>query len=151
MASVIKKKKRIPSKIPYFATGIYGAFYLMQMNFTSIREWITLGIGSVLIYFISTKIFRGKLVEYEVPVQYEHMSVQEILSTGNLYMDSFEKKRRKVQNYEVRLNIRNIIHVSNQILEEVRNDPSDVKKIRKFITYYLSTIDKVLNSYVDME
>ena len=151
MASVIKKKKRIPSKIPYFATGIYGAFYLMQMNFTSIREWITLGIGSVLIYFISTKIFRGNLVEYEVPVQYEDMSVQEILSTGNLYMDSFEKKRRKVQNYEVRLNIRNIIHVSNQILEEVRNDPSDVKKIRKFITYYLPTIDKVLNSYVDME
>ena len=94
MASVIKKKKRIPSKIPYFATGIYGAFYLMQMNFTSIREWITLGIGSVLIYFISTKIFRGKLVEYEVPVQYEDMSVQEILSTGNLYMDSFEKKRK---------------------------------------------------------
>ena len=90
-------------------------------------------------------------MEYEVPVQYEDMSVQEILSTGNLYMDSFEKKRRKVQNYEVRLNIRNIIHVSNQILEEVRNDPSDVKKIRKFITYYLPTIDKVLNSYVDME
>ncbi|MDD7281671.1 MAG: 5-bromo-4-chloroindolyl phosphate hydrolysis family protein [Erysipelotrichaceae bacterium] len=151
MANVIKKKKRIPSKIPYVIAGISCLAFILEADFHSLWSLISIVLWPYIFYKVSKCIFRGRVVEYEEKIEYEDMSVDEIVKTGNLYLDSFEKKRRKIQNYDVRVDVRNIVHTSNQILEEVRKDPSDVNKIRKFITYYLPTIDRVLDSYIEME
>lgn len=149
MANVIKKKKKIVSKKPYIIGLVLYGVLLIGNGF---EHFISPAIFSLAVFYLSkVLIFRDRYIQVEEEVQYEDMDVKDILASGNVYLDSFEKARRKIKNYEVRVDVRNIIHISNQILEEVKNDPSDVKHIRKFITYYLPTIDKLLTSYVDME
>ena len=43
--------------------------------------------------------------------------------------------------------IRDIMEVSDKIIEDAIDDPSDVPQIKKFLDYYLPTTIKLLNAY----
>ncbi len=65
-----------------------------------------------------------------------HMAIREM---GRLY--------GSIQSSEVRSRINELMRISDKIIQDAIDDPSDVPEIRKFLDYYLPTTIKLLNAY----
>ena len=52
-----------------------------------------------------------------------------------------------IKNNDVRKRINELMRVSDKIVQDAVDDPSDVPQIRKFLDYYLPTTIKLLNAY----
>ena len=74
--------------------------------------------------------------EVAAVVEEGHMAIREM---GRLY--------GSIQNTAVRERINELMRVSDKIVQDAVDDPSDVPQIRKFLDYYLPTTIKLLNAY----
>ena len=52
-----------------------------------------------------------------------------------------------IESPEVRSRINELMRISDKIIQDAIDDPSDVPDIRKFLDYYLPTTIKLLNAY----
>ena len=147
------KYKNKPSNKPFIVTGLLWSVLAFIFPMYKYSSYLILAIICIVAYVLmrKLKIFKDVSIQYEEELSYEEMELEDILSTGQSYLDSFAQVKKQIGNYEVRVDIDGIIQICNSILEEVKKDPKDAKHIRKFISYYLPMIDKMLKSYVDFE
>ena len=73
--------------------------------------------------------------------------VQAIIREGRLAMKEMGRLYSSIQNPDVRSRINGLMSVSDKIVRDAIDDPSDVPQIRKFLDYYLPTTIKLLNTY----
>lgn len=73
--------------------------------------------------------------------------VQAVVDEGERAHRELEHLYATIPNLEVKGKIRELINVSDKIIEDAVNDPSDVPQIKKFLDYYLPTTIKLLNAY----
>ena len=73
--------------------------------------------------------------------------VQEVVDEGKLAHTELERLYATIPDLAVKAKIRELINVSDKIVEDAVNDPSDVPQIKKFLDYYLPTAIKLLNAY----
>ncbi len=73
--------------------------------------------------------------------------VQAVVDEGERAHRELEHLYATIPNLSVKAKIRELINVSDKIIEDAVNDPSDVPQIKKFLDYYLPTTIKLLNAY----
>ncbi len=73
--------------------------------------------------------------------------VQAIIKEGRVAMKEMGRLYRSIPNPEIRSKINELMSVSDKIVRDAIDDPSDVPQIRKFLDYYLPTTIKLLNAY----
>ena len=73
--------------------------------------------------------------------------VQAVVDEGERAHRELEHLYATIPNLSVKAKIRELIDVSDKIVEDAVNDPSDVPQIKKFLDYYLPTTIKILNAY----
>ena len=73
--------------------------------------------------------------------------VQAVVDEGSRAHAELEHLYATIPNLSVKGKIRELIHVSDKIIEDAVDDPSDVPQIKKFLDYYLPTTIKLLNAY----
>ena len=73
--------------------------------------------------------------------------VDAIISEGKTAQKELGRLYASIQNAEVKKKIRDIMEISDKIIQDAINDPSDVPQIKKFLDYYLPTTIKLLNAY----
>ena len=73
--------------------------------------------------------------------------VQAVVDEGERAHRELEHLYATIPNLGVKAKIRELIDVSDKIVEDAVNDPSDVPQIKKFLDYYLPTTIKLLNAY----
>ena len=73
--------------------------------------------------------------------------VQEIIKDGRLAMKEMGRLYSSIESPEIRSKINELMSVSDKIVRDAIDDPSDVPQIRKFLDYYLPTTIKLLNAY----
>lgn len=73
--------------------------------------------------------------------------VQAVVDEGERAHRELEHLYATIPNLSVKSKIRELINVSDKIIEDAVNDPSDVPQIKKFLDYYLPTTIKLLNAY----
>ncbi len=73
--------------------------------------------------------------------------VQAVVDEGRRAHSELEHLYATIPNLSVKAKIRELINVSDKIVEDAVNDPSDVPQIKKFLDYYLPTTIKLLNAY----
>ena len=73
--------------------------------------------------------------------------VQAVVDEGERAHRELEHLYATIPNLSVKGKIRELINVSDKIIEDAVNDPSDVPQIKKFLDYYLPTTIKLLNAY----
>ena len=73
--------------------------------------------------------------------------VQAVVDEGERAHRELEHLYATIPNLGVKGKIRELINVSDKIIEDAVNDPSDVPQIKKFLDYYLPTTIKLLNAY----
>ena len=73
--------------------------------------------------------------------------VQAVVDEGKRAHTELEHLYATIPNLEVKSKIRELINVSDKIIEDAVSAPSDVPQIKKFLDYYLPTTIKLLNAY----
>jgi len=73
--------------------------------------------------------------------------VQAVIKEGRVAMKEMGRLYSSITNPEIRSKINELMSVSDKIVRDAIDDPSDVPQIRKFLDYYLPTTIKLLNAY----
>lgn len=73
--------------------------------------------------------------------------VQAIVDDGKRAHRELEHLYQTIPDLSVKAKIRELIDVSDKIVTDAIDDPSDVPQIKKFLDYYLPTTIKLLNAY----
>lgn len=73
--------------------------------------------------------------------------VQAIIDEGKRAQSELGRLYASIPDLAVKKKIRDIMEVSDKIIEDAIQDPSDVPQIKKFLDYYLPTTIKLLNAY----
>lgn len=73
--------------------------------------------------------------------------VQAVVTEGKRAHVELEHLYQTIPSLSVKAKIRELIDVSDKIVEDAIADPSDVPQIKKFLDYYLPTTIKLLNAY----
>ena len=73
--------------------------------------------------------------------------VQAIISEGRTALKEMGRLYKSIPDPNIRSKINELMAVSDRIVRDAIDDPSDVPQIRKFLDYYLPTTIKLLNAY----
>ena len=73
--------------------------------------------------------------------------VQAVVNEGQRAHRELEHLYATIPDLAVKAKIRELIDISDKIMEDAKADPSDVPQIKKFQEYYLPTTIKLLNAY----
>jgi len=73
--------------------------------------------------------------------------VQAIIAEGRVAMKEMGRLYNSISEPEIKSKINELMSISDKIVRDAIDDPSDVPQIRKFLDYYLPTTIKLLNAY----
>ncbi len=73
--------------------------------------------------------------------------IDPILEEGNRALAEMGRLYMSIQDTEVRGKINEIMRITDKIVQDAIEDPSDIPQIKKFMNYYLPTTIKLLNAY----
>jgi hypothetical protein len=69
---------------------------------------------------------------------------------GIKVLTRIRNKTRMIKSNEAARKIQDICKVGIEIFDEVKKNPSDLRKIKTFINYYMDSTEKIINQYVDL-
>ena len=73
--------------------------------------------------------------------------IDPIVEEGNKALAEMGRLYLSIKDTEVRGKINEIMRITDKIVQDAINDPSDIPQIKKFMNYYLPTTIKLLNAY----
>lgn len=73
--------------------------------------------------------------------------VDPIVKEGRMALSEMGRLYRSIEKPEIRSRINELMQVTDKIIQDAIEDPSDVPQIKQFMNYYLPTTLKLLNSY----
>ena len=73
--------------------------------------------------------------------------VDAIIAEGRIAQKELGRLYASIPDLAIKRKIRDIMEVSDKIIQDAKDDPSDVPQIKKFLDYYLPTTIKLLNAY----
>ena len=74
-------------------------------------------------------------------------SIDPIVEEGNRALSEMGRLYMSIKDSEVRMKINEIMRITDKIIQDAIEDPSDIPQIKKFMNYYLPTTIKLLNAY----
>ena len=73
--------------------------------------------------------------------------IDPIIEEGNRALSEMGRLYMSIKDDEVRKKINELMRITDKITRDAIDDPSDIPQIKKFMSYYLPTTIKLLNSY----
>lgn len=140
-----KKWVRIPSGLPLYITG--GVILLWSL-ITPVYKLAFILIGAALAvaaYLAAKKIFPGRcemVVEHKLSGDKE-MDEQIAMARGMI--EKFREMTQNSENSDIKLALERIIKATEAIIEDVIRDPDGRNDTYTFFSYYLPTLNKLLN------
>ena len=163
-AGSVKKKSKRGHVSPFYTVAVIWVVYSLMFPPYTVSRLITLGVLTVLGFavaaVIAARLDSGKAEpEQEKQAEPEKKSepkaeektyspqVQAIINEGKTAQRELGRLYASIPDLDVKKKIRDIMEVSDKIIQDAIDDPSDVPQIKKFLDYYLPTTIKLLNAY----
>ena len=74
----------------------------------------------------------------------------DLIEEGNRRIAEILENAKRIKNQDIKDKIAAIVEVSGRIFDDLRQDPSDVKKAKKFVLYYLDSTSIIVKKYADL-
>lgn len=155
----IKKK----SSVPVYLTAIVWAlcsmlFPLYRLGFLLLTAFLAFCFGK-----FSSIFFRPKIISVEEPKpepepeskpepesELDHgysPEVNAIIEEGRRAQSEMRRLRNDIREPKVCGKIDELMQITDKIVEDAKEDPDDIPQIKRFMSYYLPTTIKLLNTY----
>lgn len=77
--------------------------------------------------------------------------VRAILEEGEAYIDTVHLCNEKIPDASMTQKLNQLEAIVRRIFDNVRKDPDSASDLRKFLSYYLPTTQKLLHAYIDLD
>ena len=107
---------------------------------------------SLAAYLVLSKVIPDSVVYEKIPVQatgYE--SADDLLKAGQTHLETIAALSAKIDNSAVRTKVDRLGGTCQRIFDYVRQNPKSAEDLRKFMNYYLPTLEKLVKTYELME
>lgn len=140
------------SALPIYAFGLIWLLWALLFPLYSIIHYILCLAVSLAVFFVLSKALPDTVTYEPIPVQATgYSSADQLLEAGSRYLQEFAALSAKIGSADVRQKADRLGTTCGRILDYVRQNPKSADGLRKFMNYYLPTLQKLLNTYVLME
>jgi len=106
-------------------------------------------VSTVLVYISLILILSGKSRSQGNYSDIEYENIQDILKENKQKIKEVCKDV-EVLNGDIKIKVEKLCEMSEQILENVKRSPQNIKSVRRVFSYYLETTDKILDMYTEL-
>lgn len=144
------------SPVPYISVGAVWAIWAVALPLYEWYHFLLAAGVSVAVYFVASRIFPAK----QIKIRRQH----KIELSGDKDTDMLIKEARDcikdIEKTAVAIDTvtpslandaRVLVDDGVKILDYISKYPESAKLVRRFLNYYLPTLDKLLNSYIDFK
>jgi 5-bromo-4-chloroindolyl phosphate hydrolysis protein len=147
MRAVTKK-----SALPIYAIGAVWVLWSLFFPLYSLSHYIPCLILSLAVFLVLTKVIPDKVTYEPIPVQVTgYESADELLKAGDAHLRTVRELSAKIDNTDVRAKVDRLGGTCQRIFDYVRQNPKSADELRKFMNYYLPTLEKLVKTYELME
>ena len=147
MRAVTKK-----SVLPIYAIGAVWVLWSLFFPLYSLSHYIPCLIVSLAVFLVLTKVIPDKVTYEPIPVQVTgYESADELLKAGDAHLRTVRELSAKIDNTDVRAKVGRLGGTCQRIFDYVRQNPKSADELRKFMNYYLPTLEKLVKTYELME
>lgn len=146
----IRKK----SVVPVYTVAAIWIFWATCMPMYKLSHFIWLAVWSFLAYKITGFFWRGKWVEVADPEPVFESTgnpeLDELIQQGHSAIKEMRALNVRIKDKKISEQIDQLERLSDDIFSHVQKNPGKLSQIRKFMSYYLPTTLKLLNTYADL-
>ena len=143
------KKVHIQSAMPIFiAAAVWLLLGLIAPKFLlGIVGLLVTAALSALAWFFSRKLFPGRDVEVEEKVTTGDAQLDKEIEEGRKRLENLRKANAAIENPEITRNLDRMTVAGEQIFRELGRAPKKASLVRRFMSYYLPTSEKLMEQY----
>ncbi|OHD56665.1 MAG: hypothetical protein A2Y33_13160 [Spirochaetes bacterium GWF1_51_8] len=148
-------------KTTIFAAVLAGiTFPLFYFGLTNTGLWVSLAItAGVFVAGLAASPFRKPAepkpaeIPSAAPEQKQKPAPDapvDLIAEGNRRIGIILEEAKRIKSQEVKDKIAAICEISGRIFDHLREDPSDLKRAKKFVLYYLDSTTTIVKKYADL-
>ena len=137
---------------PLYAAAAAWVLYALLFPLYRPGHFVIALAASAVVYGIA-RLFCKDIVE-EVPEEPKttgNPELDQMVSEGKGALEEMRRLNDSIQDAAISAQIERLSQVSDKIFQQVQKNPSQLPQIRKFMSYYLPTTLKLLDSYAKFE
>ena len=143
------KKVHIKSAIPiYIAAAVWLVMGLifpkLLMKLPGLLVTVALSVGG---YFVGSKLFPGREVEVQEKITTGDAAVDREIEVARQRLENLRKANEAISDPQITKNLDRMYAAGQQIFKELGRDPKKVALVRRFMSYYLPTSEKLMEQY----
>ncbi len=148
------EEKRVPSPLPPLATGGFWILYALFFPLYRIGDFLLAAALSAVVFLICRRAFPAKTVLVPAPQVFAYTgdeTVDALLRDGRETLAKISVVCQDIDKDGVRRESRRACAACSKIFDYVAQNPKAASQIRRFVSYHLPTVLKLLTSYERME
>lgn len=145
------------SALPFYAAAVVWLAYACFLPLYQPVHFVLAAMASLIAFLTAALLCRGAAIgaaaaaEAKTPKKEEastgNADLDKMLKDGQLAVAEMKRLDDSIADPEISADIVRLEEISGKIFQLVREDPSKLPQIRKFMDYYLPTTLKLLNAY----
>ena len=143
---------RHKSAMPIYLAGAVWVLYCLIFSMHKLFHIIIALSLFIAAYLILRKKFPDRVEIVEETIKYTGAKeIDQAIEEGNKYLEDMRKANELIESPLVSDKIDSLSEITKKIFNYVSEKPEKLKDIRRFLTYFLPTTVKLLNSYARAE
>lgn len=98
-------------------------------------------------YFVGSKVFPGRTVAVEEKIETGDAALDRDIAEGRARLERLREANAAIEHPGITLNLDRMNRAGEQIFRELGRDPKKVSLVRRFMSYYLPTAEKLTEQY----
>lgn len=143
------------SVIPYYVIAVSWILFAAFCPMYKISHFLIIIFISVIEFVLLGKIIPPKVERIPLPYEAPHSGVEDVdktIAAGAEYIHKFDKISVELYALDPKLAAKlcEIRELMNTMFEYVSKNPDKLPRIRRFMNYYLPTLEKLMNTYLEL-
>lgn len=147
-------QKHSASAIPLYGVAVLWVLYALFLPLYQLWHFLIPVVLSVPVYLVLKKCFPGKTYTVEVPEPAPdtgNAALDEAIRQGREGIAKLRQLNRKIEDPHITWQLDQMETVTGKIFGQVTAHPELLPQIRKFMSYYLPTTLRLLESYCELD
>lgn len=148
--------KLVKSPVPYISVGLFWVLWVFLFPLYLWYHFVVAGFLSVAVYFITGRLFPAKQVKIPRKHRIELSGDEDVDRQIKNARDHIKKAEASVRiietiNKSLADDSTHLISSGVRILSYISKNPDRASLVRRFLNYYLPTLEKLLESYIEFK
>ena len=143
------KKVLVKSAIPiYIAAAVWLlAGILFPKALLKLPGLIAVAAVSAAGWFVGTKLFPGRTIAVEERIETGNASLDRDIADGRARLEKLREANAAIPHPSITKNLDRMTKAGDQIFRELGRNPAKATMVRRFMSYYLPTSEKLMDQY----